>query len=52
MLPHTERDDLLLPNGMPQSLFIDRNGFITAKIGGAQTFATMEQNYRVAIATP
>jgi len=41
-----------LPNGMPQSLFIDRQGFITAKIGGAQTFATMEQNYRDAARRP
>ncbi len=41
-----------LPNGMPQSLFIDRQGFITTKVGGAQTFATMEQNYRDALATP
>ena len=38
-----------LPNGMPQSFFIDDEGFVTTQVPGAQSFFTMEQNLLAAL---
>ncbi len=39
-----------LPNSMPQSFFIDKDGYVTALARGMQTFFTMEQNFLAALA--
>ncbi len=38
-----------LSNGMPQSFFIDKDGYVTLPVTGAQTFFTMEQNLLAAL---